>query len=178
MKVLSSMPRLMCMVLSMFLLGTVGAAAACAQEARPQNASQNGARQDRNGVAGEVHLLHVQGNISMLVGDGGNITVQAGDDGILLVDTGAGKLSDKVLEAIEPLSKRPLVYIINTNDRSDHIGGNEVIGKTGRPVPTDSQRYAVTERVAASHAYIIAFQTILDRMSAPSGQATAIPDGA
>ena len=127
---------------------------------------------------GEVHVLPVQGNMYMLVGAGGNIAVQAGDDGILLVDTGSGPLSDKVIEAIQPLSKRPLVYIINSDDRGDNIGGNEAIAKTGRPVPTDSQRYSVAERVAASHAYVIAFQTVLDRMSAPTGPAAAIPEGA
>ena len=142
-----------------------------------QNTPTSAAKQERNSTGGEVHILPVQGNISMLVGAGGNITVQAGDDGILLVDSGLAAMSDKVIEAIRPLSKRPLVYIINTDDRPDHTGGNENIGKTGRPVPTDSQRYAVTDRVAASHAYIIAFQTILDRMSAPTGQATAVPDG-
>jgi cyclase len=178
---LSSKPRLMCIVASMAFLGAIGAAEfACAQEGQSgarQNSAANNARQSRSSNAGEVHLLPVQGNISMLVGAGGNITVQAGDDGILLVDTGVATMSDKVLEAIQPLSKRPLVYIINTDDRGDHIGGNEAIGKTGRPVPTDSQRYSVADRVAASHAYIIGFQTLLDRMSAPTGQAAAIPEG-
>ena len=149
------------------------------QNSPRQNASPNSnSSQSRNGNGGEVHILPVQGNISMLVGAGGNITVQAGDDGILLVDTGVAAMSDKVLAAIQPLSKRPLVYIVNTDDRPDHIGGNESIGKAGRPVPTDSQRYAVTDRVAASHAYIIGFQTLLDRMSAPTGQATPIPEAA
>jgi cyclase len=151
---------------------------ACAQTrggARQESSSNNGAARNSEG---EVHVLQVQGNIYMLVGAGGNITVQAGDDGILLVDTGSGPLSEKVIEAIKPLSKRPLVYIVNTNDRPDHIGGNETMAKTGRPVPTDSQRYSVTERVAASHAYVIAFQTVLDRMSATAGQAAAIPEGA
>jgi cyclase len=170
------------MVVGVVFLGAVGAAEfAHAQEGQNsvrQNASPNNARQSRNSNAGEVHLLPVQGNISMLAGAGGNITVQAGDDGILLVDAGLATMSDKVLEAIRPLSKRPLVYIINTDDRGDHIGGNENIGKTGRPVPTDSQRYAVSNRVEASHAYIIAFQTVLDRMSTPSGQVAAIPEGA
>lgn len=173
-------------VAALVFLGAVGAAEfVCAQQASSgarQNAPATNTRQGRNSSAdpnaGELHLLPVQGNISMLVGAGGNITVQAGDEGILLVDTGVAAMSDKVLEAIRPLSKRPLVYIINTDDRSDHIGGNENIGKMGRPVPTDSQRYAVTDRVAASHAYIIAFQTILDRMSAPSGQVTATPEDA
>ena len=35
---------------------------------------------------GEIHVLKVQGNVYMLVGDGGNIAVQVGDQGALLVD--------------------------------------------------------------------------------------------
>ena len=76
--------------------------------------------------SGEIELLHVQGNVSMLAGAGGNITVQTGSDGILLVDTGLAAMSDKVLEALRRLSKAQVTYIINTDDRSDHIGGNEV----------------------------------------------------
>ncbi len=182
MEFLSSQRWLTRVLVSMFFLAAVGTAEfACAQQAPTgarQTASPSNARQLQGSSTGEVRLLPVQGNISMLVGAGGNITVQAGDEGILLVDTGVAAMSDKVLEAIRPLSKRPLVYIINTDDRGEHIGGNENIGKTGRPVPTDSQRYAVTDRVAASHAYIIAFQTILDRMSAPTGQVAATPEGA
>jgi glyoxylase-like metal-dependent hydrolase (beta-lactamase superfamily II) len=178
---LPSKPGLVCIVVSLIFLGAVGAPKSShAQEGQSsvrQNASPNNARQGRSSGSGEIQLLPVQGNISMLVGAGGNITVQAGDDGILLVDTGVAAMSDKVLEAIRSLSKRPLVYIINSDDREDHTGGNENIGKTGRPVPTDSQRYAIAERVAASHAYIIAFQTVLDRMSAPTGQASAVPEG-
>lgn len=179
---LFSKPCILCIGMSIFFWGAVAAPPVVfAQEGQTgarQNPSPNGAGQGGNPNAGEVHLLPVQGNVFMLVGSGGNITVQASDDGILLVDTGLAPMSDKVLEAIRPLSKRPLVYIINSDDRADHIGGNENIGKTGRPVPTDSQRYAVVDRVAASHAYIIAFQTVLDRMSTPTGQVAAIPEGA
>src|SRR5438132_2737046 len=76
-----------------------------------------------------------------------------------------------------PRPPRSTLFPYTTLFRSDHIGGNENIGKTGRPAPTDSQRYAVTERVAASHAYIIAFQTVLDRMSTPTGQVATTPEG-
>jgi len=166
----------------MLFLGAIGAAEfAYPQEGQNrarQNTTPNSARQDPNSKSGEVHLLPVQGNISMLVGSGGNITVQAGDEGILLVDSGLATMSDKVLEAIRPLSKRPLAYIINTGDRGDHTGGNENIGKTGRPVPNDSQGYPINARYAAQHAYIIAFQTILDRMSAPTGQVAPAPEEA
>jgi len=52
-----------------------------------------------NAANAEVHILHVQGNVYMLVGAGGNITVQAGNDGVLLVDTGLAPASEKVVPA-------------------------------------------------------------------------------
>jgi cyclase len=73
----------------------------------------------------ELELVPVQGNISMLAGAGGNITVQVGKDGILLVDTGVAAMTDRVLAAIRTLSNRQITFIVNTNDRRDHIGGNE-----------------------------------------------------
>jgi len=171
----SSEARLMCIVSSMALLGAIGTVElACAQEGQ----NRNGQNQDRNSSGGEVHLLAIRGNVSMLVGAGGNITVQAGDEGTLLVDTGLATMSDKVLEAIRPLSRKPLSYIINTDELSDHTGGNENIGRTGRPVPPSNGGNTGREFMMKS-AYIIAFQTILDRMSAPIGKAAApTPEGA
>ena len=177
----SKAARLRCLVLGMAFLGAVGAAGlAYAQEGQNrngQNSVSSSARQDRDSSSGEIHLLHIRGNISMLVGAGGNITVQAGDEGILLVDTGLAAMSDKVLEAIRPLSKKPLSYIINTDEVGDHTGGNENIGKTGRPVPPSNGGNTGREFMLKS-AYIIAFQTVLDRMSAPIGKAAATPEGA
>jgi cyclase len=119
--------------------------------------------------APEIELLPVQGNISMLAGAGGNITVQAGRDGVLLVDTGVATMSDTVVEAIRTLSRRQITYIINTDDRSDHIGGNENFAKIGRPL--------AIARAAQANVFIIAFSTILDRMSDPSG-GISIPEKA
>jgi glyoxylase-like metal-dependent hydrolase (beta-lactamase superfamily II) len=116
-----------------------------------------------------VELLPVQGNISMLAGAGGNITVQAGKDGILLVDTGVAAMSDKVVEAIRTLSKRQITYIINTDDRGDHVGGNENFTKIGRPL--------AIARAAQASVFIIAFNTILDRMSDP-GATPPVPEKA
>jgi cyclase len=124
-----------------------------------------------------VALLAVQGKISMLAGAGGNITVQAGEDGILLVDTGVATTSDKVIQAIRPLSKKPLSYIINTDEFSDHTGGNENIGKTGRPVPPSNGGNTGRDFML-KNAYIISFQTVLDRMTASSGNAASPPEGA
>ena len=105
----------------------------------------------------ELELVPVQGNISMLAGAGGNITVQAGKDGVLLVDTGVATMTDQVLAAIRTVSNRQITYIVNTDDRSDHIGGNENIAKIGRPLDI--------ARAAQASVFIIAFNTILDRMT-------------
>jgi glyoxylase-like metal-dependent hydrolase (beta-lactamase superfamily II) len=93
----------------------------------------------------------------MLAGAGGNITVQVGKDGILLVDSGVATMSEKVLQAIRTVSKGQITYIVNTSDRPDHVGGNGNFAKIGRPLAIG--------RAAQASVFLIAFSTILDRMS-------------
>jgi glyoxylase-like metal-dependent hydrolase (beta-lactamase superfamily II) len=130
-----------------------------------QNASN---KEDQKSKTQGIELLHVQGSVSMLAGVGGNITVQAGKDGIVLVDSGLANMSDEVLEAIRPLSKGQITYIVNTDERSDHVGGNANFAKLGRPLAID--------RASGASVMIIAFNTVLDRMSAPTGQAAPTPE--
>ena len=125
----------------------------------------------------EVHILPVQGNVYMLVGAGGNITVQAGDDGVLFVDAGVAQMSDKVLAATRSISDKPIRYIINTHMHPDHTGGNEAIAKAGITIAGGN----VVGDIGASagnQATILAFQSVLDRMSAPTGQQAPTPEGA
>jgi glyoxylase-like metal-dependent hydrolase (beta-lactamase superfamily II) len=72
----------------------------------------------------------------MVVGAGANIAVQVGDDGVLVVDTGDGKMSDKVLAAIRELTPpgREIRWLVNTTWRPEHTGGNEPLAKAGRTV--------------------------------------------
>ena len=135
-----------------------------------QNSATKTAAEDRSGSRGDLELLPVQGNIRMLAGAGGNIAVQVGRDGILLVDTGVASLSEKVLEAIRPLSKGQVTYIINTDDRADHVGGNETFAKTGQALAIN--------RAARASVMIVGFDTLLERMSAPTGQTAATPERA
>jgi glyoxylase-like metal-dependent hydrolase (beta-lactamase superfamily II) len=155
------------------LLMTVPQQAAFAQAAQSR-AQQNGAArngdQSHNGDSAEIEVVHVQENVSMLAGAGGNITVQTGNDGILLVDTGSAAMSAKVMESLKKLSRGQVTYIVNTDDRSDHIGGNELFATSGQPLAIG--------RAAQANAMIIAFSTILDRMSTPTGQISAVPEKA
>src|SRR5688572_15311323 len=66
---------------------------------------------------GAVHVEPVRDNISMLVGAGGNITVSAGDDGVLMVDGGSAAMAEKVLAAVRTISRGPIRYLVNTNER-------------------------------------------------------------
>ena len=117
----------------------------------------------------ELELLPVQGNISMLAGAGGNITVQAGKDGVFLVDSGSAAMSDRVLAAIRRVSTGQVTYIVNTSDRSDHTGGNETFARTGRPLAIN--------RAAQASVFIVAFSTVLERMS-DRNASPAIPERA
>lgn len=126
---------------------------------------------------GQVHVLHVQGNVYMLVGAGANITVQAGDDGVLIVDTGDTAMSQKVLAAVRSISDKPIRYVINTSADPDHTGGNEAIAKAGSTIAGGN----VVGDIGASasdQATVIAFQSVLDRMSAPTGAKAPTPQGA
>jgi cyclase len=126
---------------------------------------------------GQVHVWHVQGNVYMLVGAGANITVQTGDDGVLLVDTGTSEMSQQVLAAVRSISDKPIRYIINTSADPDHVGGNAAIAAAGSTIAGGN----VVGDIGASagdQATIIAFDSVLDRMSAPTGEKAPTPQAA
>jgi glyoxylase-like metal-dependent hydrolase (beta-lactamase superfamily II) len=142
------------------------AALSCAAHAQ-QNQAQQGP---------EIHVLPVQGDVYMLVGDGGNITAQVGKDGVLLVDTGVTQMSEQLLAQIRKLSDRPIRYIVNTHVHPDHTGGNEKVAKAGITITGGNVAGNISD--AGEGAAVLAHQKVLDRMSAPpaAGQA-AIPFG-
>src|SRR5712692_9661130 len=128
----------------------------------------------------ELHTLHVQGNVYMLIGAGGNITVQIANDGVLLVDTGLAQMSDQVIAAVKQLAKpvtnRPIRYIINTHVHPDHTGGNEKLRAAGQTFTGGNVVGNITD--ATEGAAIVAHDEVMKRMSAPTGQQAAAPAGA
>jgi cyclase len=132
---------------------------------------------------GEIHTLAVQGNVYMLVGDGGNIAVQVGDEGPFVVDTGAGKLSAKVIAAIRALSPRPIQFIVNTSFHSAHTGGNANLAATGEDPSLPGSFFAGQAPVAATgffsdpahRATLIAQNNVQVRMQAAKAPADMVP---
>jgi cyclase len=114
---------------------------------------------------GDLHVLPVQGKVYMLVGAGANITAQVGDDGVLLVDSGLPSMSEKVAQTVETEFHKPIRYIIDTNIFPDHAGGNTYVGKHGRRYDAPAGNPGNPLAILSAGAQVIAFQTVLDRMS-------------
>ena len=122
-----------------------------------------------------LRVVHVQGNVHMIVGDGANIVVQAGDEGVLVIDTGLEVRGDELLAAIRRISDKPIRVVINTHVHADHTGANELLARVGQSLggnaPGNSGLPLTTARV-------LAHEQVMARMSAPSGQTPPRPFGA
>src|SRR5579864_5253406 len=128
---------------------------------------------DPNPHDGEIHVLPVQGNVYMLVGEDSNIAVQIGDQGPLVVDTGKGQLADKVVAAIRKLSDRPIQFIVNTSFHEDHTGGNAKLHAAGEDPSLLGSFFSGQFTDAGQGATIIGHQNVQNRMLAPPGAASA-----
>src|SRR5262245_22167847 len=113
---------------------------------------------------GNIHVWHVAGNVYMLAGDGANIAVQVGPQGALVVDTGAGKLSDKVIAEISKLSTKPIQFIVNTSFHADHVGGNKKLQAAGADPSLTGSFFSNQFADAGQGATVIGHQNVQTRM--------------
>jgi cyclase len=129
---------------------------------------------------GPLDIVRVRPNFYMIAGAGGNIGVQIGSDGVVLVNAGTEAASSQVLEALRKVTPLPIRYVIDTNAEADFVGGNGKLAKAGQTIFTNvlgnpALADAMTNGGAAA---ILAQDSILRRMSAPTGQTSAFPDDA
>ena len=163
------------------------------------------AQQSRNGL--DVEVLPVHGSVYLIGGAGGNIAASVGKDGVLLVDSGAAHMADKVLAAIRQLQRdlaqrepppqlpfgaetrgtlqaslnfmappKPIRYIVNTTADADHVGGNEKLVKAGKTFTGGNVAGDIAD--AGQGAAVIAYENVLTRMSAPTGEQASTPTDA
>jgi glyoxylase-like metal-dependent hydrolase (beta-lactamase superfamily II) len=125
---------------------------------------------------GEVKVLHVQGQVYMLVSTEGNMVVHAGQEGVLVVDTLPRSLSKQVLAAIRSISDKPIHYIVDTQADEDHTGGNEALAEAG---PTRPDRVPLSSGLGGNTGgitSIIAHENVQKRMRTPApGSGTVRP---
>jgi glyoxylase-like metal-dependent hydrolase (beta-lactamase superfamily II) len=113
-----------------------------------------------------LEILHVQGKVHMIVGDGGNVIVQAGDEGVLLIDTGLNARGADLIAAIRTISDKPIRIVINTHVHGDHTGANDVIAAAGRWLGGNAPG---NSGLPLENARVLAHENVLKRMSAPTG---------
>lgn len=124
---------------------------------------------------GEIHVLHVQGNVYFLAGAGGNVTIQAGDQGIVLVDAGSAQLADHTLAAIRKVSANPIRYIIDTGIDPDHVGGNEKLSSAG--ITVFGALFQGNNLDALPNAQLVAHENAYNRLSGLVGGKRSAPPG-
>ena len=122
-----------------------------------------------------IEVLQLRPNFYMIAGAGGNIAVQMGDDGVVIVDAGATSKTEAVLGAIKKITARPIRYIINTSADADHVGGNEAIAKAGQTLFVAGGGAGVSADFLGGGASILSTESVLRRMSAPTGKVAEYP---
>ena len=129
---------------------------------KPEPGEDNGTSkaEDPNPKDGEIHVLPIRENVYMLVGDGGNIVVQTGSgaEGPFVVNSGAGKLTDKVIETIRKLSPTPIQFMANTGFQADYTGGNTKLFQAGQDPSLVGSFFSLQNPGAGSTATVISHQ--------------------
>ena len=122
-------------------------------------------------VAGGAEIVPVQGNVVLIAtGRSANVVAQVGEMGVLLVDAGSAETSADVIAAIARTGKGPVKAIVSTTTDLDHIGGNARVAQTGQPL-----FLGAIGATTAPQAQVFASEKALMLVSAPTGQASAVP---
>lgn len=146
-----------------------------------------------DGDQSALHILRIRKDVFLLAGAGGNITASIGPDGVLLVDSGNGKSTAQILAALQrinrnmngpwqgvtqlgdgegreeavlttPAPPKPIRFIINTNARPDHVGGNQKLAASGQTFTGGNVAGDLGDE-AGEGAAILSFQKVLDQLS-------------
>ncbi len=86
--------------------------------------------------------------IVVLMGAGGNVGLVVGPDGLLMVDGGLPNRAADLAQAVADISPRMVQVLFNTHYHGDHVGSNELLGKTKvRIIAHENVRKRLSERI-------------------------------
>ena len=79
----------------------------------------------------EIATTRLNETTYVMTGAGGNLALSIGEDAVFLIDDQYAPLTDRISAAIAKITPKPVRFVINTHWHSDHVGGNESLGKAG-----------------------------------------------
>ncbi len=103
---------------------------------------------------GDVHILPLRGNVYLLAGAGANITLSVGKEGVLLVDAGTAQMADRVVAAVNQLSKELNAASAAKPCAGLGCSGNEfasLLGTIASPAPPKPIQYIIDTSDDADH---------------------------
>ena len=124
-----------------------------------------------------LEVLEVRPNFFMIAGAGGNIGVQVGEDGVVVVDAGSAASAPAVVAAIKRITSKPIRYVIDTGPDADHVGGNDVVSKSGDTYYPGTRVAGPRPDPLRSAAAILAAEGVLRHMTAAAESAAGSPGG-
>ena len=124
-----------------------------------------------------LEVLEVRPNFFMIAGAGGNIGVQVGDDGVVLVDAGSAANAQDVVAAVARITTTPIRFIIDTGPDADHVGGNEVLAKTGNTFFPGTRPAGQRQDPLRSVATILAAEGVERHMASSESASASAPGG-
>ena len=111
--------------------------------------------------------------IALLAGDGGNIGLVIGEDGLLMIDGGYANRALDLQKAAADTDSHPVKILFNTHWHGDHVGSNELLGKSGaKIIAHQNAKYWLSQKVKME-----IFDTVVEPLKPEGLPAQTFTDG-
>jgi cyclase len=128
--------------------------------------------QDQAAKTVKLRTLGPGDNLYVLIGGGGNTLAMVRDDGVVLVDTKLPGWGRPILDAVQAITDRPVMTIINTHAHGGHVGGNVEFPTVTQIIAQEKTRANMQKMDAFRNApaKFLPNKTVADKMSLFDGR--------